>query len=141
MARGVLLEWTWVANLPAGESRRGVEGMVETKQRGGRVSATRIPPCVKAAMAKNQMTLEQMAALRSDEALRLPLVGSKVWAEIRRLASKRGGARIGAGVKAADGATGLVQIAVRVTQPQREKLGRLGGSVWVRRAIEEGEEI
>lgn len=96
---------------------------------------------LKAALAHNGLTLDQLVAMREREALRLPLVGPKVWAEAKRQASKRGGARKGAGVKAADGATGLVQIAVRVTPPQREKLGRLGGSVWVRRAIDEAEEI
>jgi hypothetical protein len=69
------------------------------------------------------------------------MVGPKVWAEAKRQTSKRGGARVGAGRKAEDGATGLVQVAVRVTPPQREKLSRLGGSVWVRRAIDEAEEI
>ena len=94
-----------------------------------------------AALAHNGLTLEQLVSMRELEALRLPWVGPKVWAEAKRQASKRGGARKGAGVKAADGATGLVQIAVRVTPPQRAKLGRLGGSVWVRRAIDEAEEI
>lgn len=96
---------------------------------------------LKAALAHNGLTLEQLAAMREREALRLPWVGPKVWAEAKRQASKRGGARSGAGRKAEDGATGLVQVAVRVTPPQREKLGRLGGSVWVRRAIDEAEEI
>lgn len=95
---------------------------------------------LKAALAHNGITLEQLVAMREREALRLPWVGPKVWAEAKRQASKRGGSRSGAGRKAEDGATGLVQVAVRVTEPQREKLGRLGGSVWVRRAIDEADE-
>jgi hypothetical protein len=96
---------------------------------------------LKAALAHNGLTLEQLVAMREREALRLPWIGPKVWAEAKRQASKRGGARKGAGAKAADGATGLVQIAVRVTPQQREKLGKLGGSVWVRRAIDDADEI
>lgn len=53
----------------------------------------------------------------------------------------RGGARPGAGRKALDGATGLVQAAVSVTPSQREKLARLGGSVWVRREIDGAKEM
>ena len=89
-----------------------------------------------AALRRNGLTLAELLALPEREALRLPLVGPKVWAEAKRQTSKRGGARVGAGVKASDGATGLVQIAVRVTQQQREKLARLGGSVWVRGKID-----
>lgn len=96
---------------------------------------------LKAALAYNGLTLDQLVALRERDALRLPWVGPKVWAEAKRQASKRGGARTGAGRKAEDGAAGLVQIAVRVTPPQREKLARLGGSVWVRGAIDEADEI
>lgn len=97
---------------------------------------------LKAALAHNGLTLDALLALGEHTAMRLPLVGRKVWAEAKEQArvSKRGGARTGAGRKAYDGATGLVQIAVRVTPPQREKLGRLGGSVWIRRAIEDAAE-
>ena len=72
----------------------------------------------------NGLTLEQLVAMREREALRLPWIGPKVWAEAKRQASKRGGARKGAGAKAADGATGLVQIAVRVTPQQPGCTGR-----------------
>lgn len=89
----------------------------------------------------NLASAADLVALGEKTALRLPMVGPKVWAEAKRQTSKRGGARVGAGRKAEDGATGLVQVAVRVTPPQREKLSRLGGSVWVRRAIDEAEEI
>lgn len=53
---------------------------------------------------------------------------------------KHGGARAGAGRKAADGARGLVLVSVRLTRHQREKLRRLGGSVWVRKAVDEAAE-
>ncbi len=52
----------------------------------------------------------------------------------------RGGPREGAGRKAVDGATGLVQSAIRVTAEQHEKLKRLGGSAWVRKKIEQARE-
>ena len=52
----------------------------------------------------------------------------------------RGGKRAGAGRKAKDGATGLVQVGIRVRADQKLKLSRLGGSVWVRRKIDEEEE-
>lgn len=91
---------------------------------------------LKAALAHNNLALDALVALPWAKARRLPLIGPKVWAEAKRQAGTRGGARTGAGRKAADGATGLVQVAVRVTAPQREKLARLGGSVWVRAQIE-----
>ena len=95
---------------------------------------------LKVALRENGLTLAQLLALPEREALRLPLVGIKVLAEARGQASPRpfrGGARNGAGRKSADGATGLQQIAIRVTAEQRAKLARLGGSVWVRRKIDE----
>lgn len=91
---------------------------------------------LKAALAHNGLTLDALVALPWKKAQRLPLVGPKVWAEAKRQAGTRGGARTGAGRKAEDGATGLVQVAVRVTVSQREKLARLGGSVWMRAQIE-----
>lgn len=96
---------------------------------------------LKAALAHNGLTLDQLVAMCEREALRLPWIGKKVWAEAKRQTSKRGGARQGAGVKPADGATDLVQIGVRIRASQKPKLARLGGSVWVRRAIDEAEEI
>lgn len=96
---------------------------------------------LKAALAHNGITLDQLISMRERDALRLALVGPKVWAEAKRQTSKRGGVRPGAGRKAEDGATGLVQVAVRITYPQREKLARIGGSVWVRRAIDDADDI
>ena len=51
----------------------------------------------------------------------------------------KGGKREGAGRKSMDGATGLVQVGVRVRAYQKQKLLRLGGSVWVRRKIDEAD--
>lgn len=98
---------------------------------------------LKAALAHNGLTLPALVALGEHAAMRLPLVGRKVWAEAleQSRTKKRGGARSGAGRKADDGATDLVQIAVRVTQPQRVKLAKLGGSVWIRRAIDDAAEV
>ncbi len=50
--------------------------------------------------------------------------------------TQRGGARTGAGRKAVDGATGVVQICITVRPDQRPKLAKLGGSAWVRGAID-----
>lgn len=49
----------------------------------------------------------------------------------------RGGRREGAGRKAADGATDLVPVGVRIRRNQKSVLARLGGSVWVRQQIDE----
>lgn len=95
---------------------------------------------LKAALAKSSLTLEQLVALPAREALRLPLVGLKVLAEANRQARRRGGARAGAGVKPADGATNLVLIGLRIRADQKPKLAQLGGSVWVRQAIDEAGE-
>ena len=61
---------------------------------------------VKAALAHNNLALDALVALPWAKARRLPLIGPKVWAEAKRQAGTRGGARTGAGRKAADGATG-----------------------------------
>lgn len=80
---------------------------------------------------------------RELDCLRVPGIARKTLARLREYAHEqglrapRGGAGRGQGRKAEDGATGLVQIAVRVTVPQREKLVRLGGSVWIRKAIDD----
>lgn len=95
---------------------------------------------LKAALAHNRLTAQALVAMPERDALRLPMVGPRVLAEARQQASKRGGMRAGAGRKASDGATDLVQIALRVTRPQREKLARLGGSAWVRRSIDDAHE-
>lgn len=95
---------------------------------------------LKVALRENSLTLAQLLALPERDALRLPWVGPRVLAEARRQSvPTRGGAREGAGRKAKDGATGLEQIAIRVTPEQRDKLKRLGGSVWVRRQIDEAD--
>lgn len=97
---------------------------------------------LKTALRHNNLaSVADLVALGEKVARRLPMVGPKVWAEAKRQASKRGGARKGAGVKPADGALDLVQIGVRIREDQKPKLARLGGSVWVRRAIDDAEEI
>ncbi|HSW52951.1 MAG TPA: hypothetical protein VLG93_06960 [Sulfuricaulis sp.] len=95
---------------------------------------------LKAALTHNGLTLDQLVGMRERDALRLPWIGPKVWAEAKRQASKRGGARTGAGRKAEDGATDLVQIGARIREDQKPKWSRLG-SVWLRRAIDDAEEI
>lgn len=50
-------------------------------------------------------------------------------------ASKRGGARKGAGRKAADGVTGVVPFNISLTPAERDKLKALGGSAWVREQL------
>lgn len=47
----------------------------------------------------------------------------------------RGGARPGAGRKAADGAKKMVVVSASVTEEQRDKFKALGGSVWLRSKI------
>jgi len=53
----------------------------------------------------------------------------------------KGGKREGAGRKSKDGATDLVQVGLRIRADQKQKLSRLGGSVWVRMKIDEADEI
>ena len=96
---------------------------------------------LKTALRYNDLaTAADLVALGEAAARRLPMVGPKVWAEAKRQASKRGGARTGAGRKAEDGATSLVQIGARIREDQKPKWARLG-SVWLRRAINEADEI
>lgn len=57
--------------------------------------------------------------------------------ELNHALAKRGGPGRGQGRKARDGATGLVQAGIRVRADQKPKLLRIGGSVWVRRKIDE----
>ena len=92
---------------------------------------------LKVALAANAITVGQLVGMRERDALRLPWVGPKVWAEAKRQTSKRGGARVGAGRVATDGATGLGPVAFRLTGPQKAKVARMGGSVWVRKVIDE----
>ena len=49
----------------------------------------------------------------------------------------RGGKREGSGRKAEDGATGLIIVAVTMTPEHREKFRKLGGSLWLRKVIDE----
>lgn len=49
----------------------------------------------------------------------------------------RGGRREGAGRKAADGVTHTVAVMVSLTESHREKLKALGGSLWLRAAIDQ----
>lgn len=54
--------------------------------------------------------------------------------------SRHGGARKGAGRKTADGATGLVRVNMTICAKHRDKLEQLGGSVWLRKMIEQADE-
>lgn len=96
---------------------------------------------LKAALRYNNLpSSAALVALGERAARRLPWVGPKVWAEAKRQENKRGGARTGAGRKAEDGASGLVQIGARIREDQKPKWARLG-SVWLRRAIDDAEKI
>jgi hypothetical protein len=55
--------------------------------------------------------------------------------------AQRGGKRLGAGRKAVDGATGVVQICITIRPDQRQMLARLGGSAWVRSAIDSAAKV
>jgi hypothetical protein len=52
----------------------------------------------------------------------------------------RGGRRDNAGRKAADGAQGLIQVSVTIRPDQKAELHRLGGSVWVRKMLDDATE-
>lgn len=65
-----------------------------------------------------------------------PQFSAGATARMADVATQRGGARPGAGRKAVDGATGVVQICITVRPGQRPKLAKLGGSAWVRGAID-----
>ncbi len=52
-----------------------------------------------------------------------------------KAASKRGGARPGAGRKTVDGVSGVVAFNVSLTPAERDKLKALGGSAWVREQL------
>lgn len=79
---------------------------------------------------------------REEDFLRAPGIGRKALARLREYAispadePRRGGVRPGAGRKAADGATGVVQICITIRPDQRQLLAKLGGSPWVRSAID-----
>ncbi|SAK98447.1 hypothetical protein AWB80_07522 [Caballeronia pedi] len=50
-------------------------------------------------------------------------------------ATKRGGARAGAGRKTVDGVSGVVPFNISLTPAERDKLKALGGSAWVREQL------
>lgn len=95
------------------------------------------------------LTCMRAAGLRLSEAidpaceadfLRAPGISRKLLERLREHAtadaSKRGGSRLGAGRKAIDGATHVVQVCVTIRPDQRPTLAKLGGSPWVRAAID-----
>lgn len=49
----------------------------------------------------------------------------------------RGGKREGAGRKAEDGVTHTIQVMVSMTPEHRSKFRKLGGSLWLRKMIDE----
>lgn len=84
---------------------------------------------------------DSIAPEREEDFLRAPGISRKLLARLREhamadVATQRGGARPGAGRKAVDGATGVVQICITVRPDQRPTLAKLGGSAWVRGAID-----
>ncbi len=97
------------------------------------------------------LTCMRAAGLRLSEAidpaceadfLRAPGISRKLLERLREHAradaaiAQRGGARLGAGRKAVDGATQVVQVCVTIRPDQRPTLAKLGGSPWVRAAID-----
>ena len=104
-------------------------------------------PALKVALAYNNLASEaELVALGEYNALRLPGVGRKVWRDACALLAspplpvRRGGLRPGSGRRATDGAQDLVRAGVYVTRSQHAKLARLGGSVWLRQAIDSAPE-
>jgi len=104
-------------------------------------------PALKVALAYNNLASEaELVALGEYVALRLPGVGRKVWRDACALLAsppepvRRGGLRPGSGRRATDGAQDLVRAGVYVTRSQHAKLARLGGSVWLRQAIDRAPE-
>lgn len=97
-------------------------------------------PALQKAMRENGIdSPAPIAALGYLDAKRKYIcVGPAVWRDAVAWAQKQhGGARPGAGRKTKDGAVDLVQVGIRVRADQKPKLSRLGGSVWVRRKIDE----
>lgn len=100
------------------------------------------------------LTCMRAAGLRLSEAidpareadfLRAPGISRKLLDRLREHAragiadaaiAQRGGARLGAGRKAVDGATDVVQVCITIRPDQRPMLAKLGGSPWVRGAID-----
>ena len=83
---------------------------------------------------------DSIAPARQADFLRAPGISRKLLDRIREHAtadaSKRGGERLGSGRKAIDGATQVVQVCVSIRPDQRPMLAKLGGSPWVRGAID-----
>jgi hypothetical protein len=50
---------------------------------------------------------------------------------------QRGGWRKNSGRKAEDGATGLIRVSITLTPEHRDRFKVLGGSLWLRRMIDE----
>lgn len=76
---------------------------------------------------------------REEAFLRVPGISRKTLSRLREHAldlPQHGWVRLGAGRKAVDGATGVVQICITIRPEQRPLLAKLGGSVWVRAAID-----
>ena len=79
---------------------------------------------------------------REEDFLRAPGISQKLLGRLREYAradaaqGQRGGARLGAGRKAIDGATQVVQVCIPSRPDQRAQLAKLGGSPWVRGAID-----
>lgn len=76
---------------------------------------------------------------REEAFLRAPGISRKMLSRLREHAldlPQHGGVRLGAGRKAVDGATGVVQICITIRPDQRQLLAKLGGSPWVRSAID-----
>jgi hypothetical protein len=99
-----------------------------------------LPQAIQVALKKNALSLEKPAKLPRKQALRLPGVGKRVLEESRKQVNQAGGYRPGAGRKAADGASKVMRVTVTLTQEQRDKLKRLGGSVFVRQAINDADD-
>lgn len=97
---------------------------------------------LKTALAYNSITLSQLVEMGEDAALKLPMVGPKVWTEAKWQTNKRRVKRPGSGRRATDGATDLVLISAHVDHAQRDKLDRLAKrsglskSAWIRQAID-----
>jgi hypothetical protein len=96
------------------------------------------------AMTRAGLTLsESLDPAKEHAFLAAPDISRKRLSRLREMArgqgltAPRGGAGRGQGRKAADGATGTVPVLVRVTPAQKAKLATLGGSVWMRKAIDE----
>lgn len=57
-----------------------------------------------------------------------------------RKSSGRGGAREGSGRKPKETSDAMQPVTIKMTEPQRDKLKRLGGAPWVRERIDKAKE-